>query len=230
MVKNILGLFLLPLCVSTTIAFVEEVIKKSWTPNIAYFFLGAAAYLFIHLFFHKPIIAYITGHELTHALWGFLFGARIKKMKIGKRGGSVAMTKSNVLVKLVPYVFPIYTFLVMILYFIISLFWYRDWMGQAAIFLIGATFAFHLALSLYTLRIRQPDLNSAGVLLSLVFIYLSNIFVFTVIFTLISHRISLGSFLLSSVEEGKGVYSHIINAVVSAFETTRCYLTEKFFQ
>jgi len=223
--KNLLGVILFPLCISTTIAFSQEVIKKSWTPNIAYFFLGAATYLFIHLFFHKPIVAYITGHELTHALWGFLFGARIKKMKIGRRGGSVAMTKTNILVSLAPYVFPIYTFLVMMLYFIISFFWQKEWMAQAAVFLIGATFSFHLALSLYALRIRQPDLKAGGFLFSTVFIYLANIFVLTVIFTLISHRISLGDFLFSSVEEGKLVYNRIIDSLVSAVEAIRGYIT-----
>jgi len=225
--KNALGLILLPVCIGTTIAFTQEVIKKSWTPNIAYFFLGAATYLFIHLFFHKPIVAYITGHELTHALWGFLFGAKIKKIKIARRKGSVAMTKTNILVSLAPYVFPIYTFLVMMLYFVINFFWRREWMGQLAVFLIGATFSFHLVLSICALRIRQPDLNSAGFLLSTVFIYLANIFVLTVIFTLISHRISLGNFLLCSVREGKFIYNRIITTLVSAFETAQAYLTER---
>ena len=211
--KNILGLILLPLCISTTIAFSQEVIKKSWTSNITYFFLGAAAYLFIHLFFHKPIVTYITGHELTHALWGFLFGAKIKKMKIGRRGGSVAMTKSNILVSLAPYVFPIYTFLVIIVYFIIHFFWSKEWLAQVTIFLIGATFSFHLVLSIFALRIRQSDLKAGGFLLSLVFIYLANIFVLTIIFTLISHQISLGNFLLYSVKEGKVVYNSIIDSI-----------------
>lgn len=219
--QNILGLILLPLCVSTTLAFTQEIIKKSWTTNTVYFFLGAALYLFIHIIFHKPIIAYVTGHELTHALWGFLFGAKIKRMKISKRGGSVGMSRTNIFVSLAPYVFPIYTFLVIFLYFVISFFWKKPWLGYTAVFLIGVTFCFHIVLTLCTLKIHQSDLQKAGYLFSIVFIYLVNIFVLTIIFTLISHRVSLGEFILASVREGHVLYNRIISSFLAIFNTNR---------
>jgi hypothetical protein len=223
--QNLLGLVLFPLCISTTVAFLQEVIKKAgWTYNMAYFFLVAAVYLLIHLFFHEPIVAYVTGHELTHALWGFLFGAKIKKMKVGKSGGSVSMTKSNFLVSLAPYVFPIYTFLIMGLYFILNFFWPEIGMASATIFLIGFTLSFHVVLSLYAVRIRQSDLQPAGFLLSTVLIYLANLFVLGIIFTLISQRISLGSFLSASLGQAEIIYRRIIAFIAAAVEMAREYV------
>ncbi len=226
--QNLLGLILFPLCISTTVAFLQEVIKKAgWTYNMAYFFLGAAIYLLIHLFFHEPIVAYVTGHELTHALWGFLFGAKIKKMKVGKSGGSVTMTKSNFLVSLAPYVFPIYTFLIMGIYFIIRFFWPEAGFTSVTVFLIGFTLSFHVVLSLYAVRIRQSDLKPVGFLLSTVLIYLANLFVLSIIFTLISHRISLGDFLSASFNEAEIIYRRIIAFISATLEMVREYFKEK---
>ncbi len=40
---------------------------------------GAACWLLIFSLLPKPMWLYVFGHELTHALWTWLFGGRVKK-------------------------------------------------------------------------------------------------------------------------------------------------------
>ena len=44
-------------------------------------FLRRACWLTIYLLLPKPMWVYVFGHELTHALWTWLFGGRVKKFK-----------------------------------------------------------------------------------------------------------------------------------------------------
>ena len=73
---------------------------------------GLVAQLAVWKFLPLPVRAYVLGHELTHALWGLLFGARVSKLRVGTSGGSVTLSKSNVWITLAPYFFPFYTVVV----------------------------------------------------------------------------------------------------------------------
>ena len=79
-----------------------------WVPLLA----GAACWLVIFLLLPKPMWIYVFGHELTHALWTWLFGGRVKKMKVTSAGGHVVVSKTNFLIALAPYFFPLYAVLV----------------------------------------------------------------------------------------------------------------------
>ena len=60
----------------------------------------------------KPMWVYVFGHELTHALWTWLMGGRVKQFKATSKGGHVIVTKTNFLIALAPYFFPVYAVLV----------------------------------------------------------------------------------------------------------------------
>ena len=49
----------------------------TWVPMLA----GAACWLVVFLLLPKPMWIYVFGHELTHAVWTWLFGGRVKKLK-----------------------------------------------------------------------------------------------------------------------------------------------------
>src|SRR5215475_12752418 len=80
----------------------------TWVPLLA----GAACWVAIFLLLPKPMWVYVFGHELTHALWAWLFGGRVKQFKATSQGGHVVVTKSNFLIALAPYFFPLYAVLV----------------------------------------------------------------------------------------------------------------------
>lgn len=179
--KFLAGLLLLPFCYATTIAFIA--LLQSIQPDspaaipwsVRGLAIGFALWIFLYMAMPRPIRSYVLAHELTHALWGWVMGARIKRLKISRQGGSVTLSKSNFIVELAPYFFPLYTVLVIIVYHALCLFFdlhvYEPfWLG-----LIGLTWAFHLTFTVSTLLEHQPDIQENGRLFSYALIYLMNV-------------------------------------------------------
>ena len=123
----------------------------------------------------KPVRLYILGHELTHAVWGVLFGARVSNLKVSLRGGSVTLTKSNVLITLAPYFFPFYTMLVVLAALVVRLFVSPLPLPAIWLFAVGFTWCFHLCFTLRALAQHQPDVTEYGHLFSWVFIWTFNV-------------------------------------------------------
>ena len=90
---------------------------SAWAFGIG-FFLWVALYFLLP----RPIRTYVLAHELTHALWAWLTGSHVSRMKLSKNGGSVVVSKNNILITLAPYFFPLYTMMVIAGYAILSLF------------------------------------------------------------------------------------------------------------
>jgi len=139
-----------------------------WIPLLG----GAACWIVIFLLLPKPMWIYVFGHELTHALWTWLFGGEVKKMKITSAGGHVVISKTNFLIALAPYFFPLYVVLV-IGGFALGR-WLWDWPLVYFHLLVGAAYAFHVTLTLHVLQTRQSDITGQGYLFSAVVIFLGN--------------------------------------------------------
>lgn len=176
--KFLIGLLLLPLCWSfsrTIFILLCSVPGGSgwmeWALPVG-FLMSALGFFLLPRAFRT----YVLGHELTHAFWGMLFGAKIGKMKVGKEGGHVMLSKSNFLISLAPYFFPFYTAAVIALWVGLGLFFdlsaYEPWWLAA----IGLTWGFHVTFTVYMLSQRQPDVAEHGRVFSYVLIYLANLF------------------------------------------------------
>jgi len=83
-----------------------------WVATLA----GAGCWLAIFLLLPKPMWVYVFGHELTHAIWTWLFGGRVKKFKASSQGGHVVVTRNNFIIALAPYFFPLYAVLVVLVF------------------------------------------------------------------------------------------------------------------
>src|SRR3989442_1655891 len=152
-VKTIIAVLLLPLCVGAAKA-LFLVLRASgsadtvWVPLAA----GAACWLVVYLLLPKPMLLYVFGHELTHALWTWVFGGRVKKFKAGPQGGHVVITKSNFLITLAPYFFPFYAVAVVLVFVAGHLVWgwtrYQVWFHL----LVGGAYGFHMTLTCHALR------------------------------------------------------------------------------
>src|ERR1043165_7130212 len=109
----IVAILLLPVCAGAALA-LGQVVRASgraetiWVAMLA----GAACWVAIFLLLPKPMWVYVFGHELTHAIWNWLFGGSLKRFKVTSNGGHVVVTKNNFLIALAPYFFPLYVFLV----------------------------------------------------------------------------------------------------------------------
>ena len=136
--------------------------------------VGVAAAVFLFWALPVPVRLYVLAHELTHAFWGALLGARISGLRVSGSGGHVKLSQSNWLIALAPYFFPFYTFIVILVYYILLIFF--DLRPYALVWfgLVGFTLGFHVVFTIYALAQDQQDVRDYGRVFSLGMIYLIN--------------------------------------------------------
>ncbi len=179
-IRFTVALMLLPLCVAVTRATTDMVLCSSAAaspiaPPALALAGGGVLWLAVFIFMTPPMRTYILAHELTHALWGLVFGARVSDLKVKPGGGSVKLTKINTLITLAPYFFPFYTMLLVVIRLALGLFIDPAPYQLLWLFLIGLSWSFHLTFTLNSLLIHQPDIVTCGRLFSYVLIYLLNV-------------------------------------------------------
>lgn len=177
--RVLVGLALLPACWAFARSLVQGVMVAAggaaFSVEAISLLAGMAAFALCWATISHPVRMYVLGHELTHALWGLLFGARPSDVRVSESGGSVKLTKSNMLITLAPYFFPFYTFVVIIAALVTFAFLRPLPFLPLWMFLIGFTWAFHLLFTLETLTQRQPDVKLYGRIFSWAFIFLVNV-------------------------------------------------------
>jgi hypothetical protein len=191
-IKFIIAILLLPVCVGAAQALWMVICASgsadlTWVPMLA----GAACWVVIYLLLPKPMWIYVFGHELTHALWTWLFGGEVKKFKATSSGGHVIISKTNFLIALAPYFFPLYAVIVVGVFVLGSLVW--NWRGYLPWFhlCVGAAYAFHVSLTAQILKTRQTDITSQGYLFSAVVIFLGNVSVLLIGIPLLAAKVDL---------------------------------------
>ena len=216
------GVALIPVCFAvsgTAISLVRAISPDSSLaiPSSGWALLGGFLFwIFLYFTVPLPIRTYVLAHELTHALWGMFMGARIFRMRVSRDSGSVTMSKSNFLITLAPYFFPLYTVIVIVGYYILSVFYdvshyYLFWLG-----LVGFTWGFHFTFTINTLLQHQSDIKVYGAVFSYVLIYLFNIAgicAWIVIITDISLAQMLNYFWVHMTETACFVRDYSIQAV-----------------
>ncbi|HNZ29724.1 MAG TPA: M50 family metallopeptidase, partial [Candidatus Goldiibacteriota bacterium] len=155
---------------------------------------------------------HVMAHELTHIFWAFLFGGKAKKLEVSASGGRVLINRTNFVITLAPYFFPLYTFIFLAVYIIAK----EQYLPYIA-FLIGASLSFHIALTLYSMKSAQSDFHEdSNIFFSLSFVYLMNIIVIALIFSILSEKVAFLDFLKDI--PGKFVYIyHKASAFMKAF-------------
>jgi hypothetical protein len=191
-----MGVALLPWCVGASWALLGVLRATGsaatfWVSSLG----GAASWGVLFFLLPKPMWLYVVGHELTHAVWAWMFGGRVKSLRASARGGQVVVTRSNTLIILAPYFFPLYAVLWALVWLAFS--WtmdsdrYLPWFHYG----LGLTYAFHVTLTAYILRIRQPDIAAEGWFVSAVVIWLGNVLVLLLTLPLLTQRVTLGTAL-----------------------------------
>ncbi len=132
---------------------------------------GAALYALWHRI-RPPEFLYTFAHEMTHLIFGLLFGKKMSRLVVSRGSGQVAMSGTNFLITLAPYFFPLLAAVVLAGGAVAE--WgvgdarFRPW----AAFLTGLALAFHVAMTFRTLATAQPDIERGGKLFSWSMIYL----------------------------------------------------------
>jgi len=192
--KTIIAILLLPICGGAALA-LWKIVRSSgdadaiWVATLA----GAGCWLAVYLLLPKPMWIYVFGHELTHALWTWLMGGKVKGFKASSQGGHVLVTKSNFLIALAPYFFPLYAILVVLAFLAGN--WIWDWRHYLVWFhlLLGAAYGFHLTLTWHILKNEQSDIANQGYLFSAVVIFLGNVAVLLIGLPLLTSKVGVAT-------------------------------------
>jgi len=199
--KFVLGILLLPVAFILTGGFLgtlKQSVHDGLLAQRSFGCLAVGMLLFAILFAVVPrrilMLAYVFGHEVTHALWVKLFGGKVaNQFHVSLEGGHVLTDRVNTWIVLSPYFFPIYSFLAGTLYGVLLLSGEMiDLMNGGGglypaiasfqwlfLLVIGCTLAFHLAFTFLLVTKSQPDLHYGGTFFSLTVIYLINLLIIT---------------------------------------------------
>jgi len=176
-----------------------------------FWFFGLGAALWTLWFFGsiwslgqpRPLRAYVFGHELTHAIWVWMWGGRVSHMEVSREGGYILTDTHNFWIALAPYFYPLYSLVVVIGFGAASLFWDITHVRETFMLmtpmqwmflLLGATWAFHLSFTIWMIPKGQTDLTYHGTFFSLVIIYLMNLLLVAVILIVVSRQLSFAEF------------------------------------
>jgi hypothetical protein len=199
-VKFVIAIFLLPICAILGQTFFTAfaraaVVQRFWAGEEFWFFsLGAILWLIAFFGLPRPILIYVFGHELTHALWVWLMGGRVSRFRVGRDGGHVVTNKANFWIALAPYFFPLYSILAIAVYGGLSLFVNMQPYGRWLYAVIGVTWAFHFTFTCWMIPKNQTDLSDQGTFFSLVVIYLMNLLLLSAMLILASPQITFAGF------------------------------------
>jgi hypothetical protein len=209
-VKFVVAIFLLPVSAILTQTFFTvfaraTVAHRLWAGEEFWFFsLGAILWLIAFFGLPRPMVVYVFGHELTHALWVLLMGGRVSRFRVSRDGGHIVTDRNNFWIALAPYFFPLYSLIVIGVYGILGLFLNVQPYGRLLYALIGVTWAFHFTFTCWMIPKRQTDLTDHGTFFSLVVIYLMNLALLSAMLVLASSQITfadLGREFVVNVEK-----------------------------
>jgi hypothetical protein len=221
-VKFVFAIFLLPCCAVVTQTFFTAfaraaVSQRLWAGEGFWFFsLGALLWLIAFFGLPRPVILYVFGHELTHALWVWLMGGRVSKFRVSADGGHIVTNRTNFWIALAPYIFPLYSVLAIAIYGALSLFYNMQGWGPLLYAIVGVTWAFHFTFTCWMIPKNQTDLTDHGTFFSLVVIYLANLMLLSVMLILAARQITFASFTADLVTN-IGNFSEWIVRLVEGF-------------
>ncbi len=148
-IKLILGICLLPFVYSFSVAFLSQIAFI----NISlqnYFWAGVITLVLIYLFIWEPTVVYERGHRLVEIIFSFF----------------------QPLVKFAPYLLPIYTIVLFILYLFLCIFIQDKWLTEWAMFLFGLSIALHLVFAAQSIRSKKGDLLKSNYIFGFSFMYI----------------------------------------------------------
>jgi hypothetical protein len=188
LIKLILGVCLLPFVYSSTVAFLNEfsLLEK---PLQNCFWSGIITLLLVYLFVWEPVVIYAKGYKLLELIFNFF----------------------KPLVRVAPYLLPIYTIVVFLFYGLLSLSIKSAWLLEYALFFSGFSVILHLVFSAKALRGRKQDFLKANYIFGFSFIYALNLMLLAFCLNLIFKDFSFVNFFKNAYSMAGSVFKAIIS-------------------
>lgn len=220
LIKYIIGALLIPLAIGFSRSFYDELLKlDDIGPKLNFFIWGIVIYMLMHLVLFRPTYLHALGHESIHALATWLCGGHITSFSISGSGGSVTTSKTNFFIELSPYFIPTYTvILILIAPLIKNKLVENNWF-PFYIFALGFTLGMHLIMTADSLKIKQPDVLKSGFLFSYLFIYVGNLIIVFLIFSLLMKGASFKIYFFKGLDYSINMYSAVTEKLLLRFFT-----------
>ncbi len=188
-IKFVLGICLLPFVYSVSTSFLKEfgLIERAFQ---GYFWAGIISFVVIYLLIYEPAIIYRKGHRLLEIIFSFFAP----------------------LVKVAPYLLPIYAIVIFIVYLLLSFIFKSREFFSCFLFLFGFSLALHLVFSAKSVRSKQNDFLKANYIFGFSFIYIINIVLLAFCVNLIFKEFSFVNFFNSSFQEAKNITMYIVRS------------------
>ncbi|MDD5729931.1 MAG: hypothetical protein PHN57_02225 [Candidatus Omnitrophica bacterium] len=184
-IKFLLGLCLLPFVYSISVSFLAEFTFVDGLLQ-KYFWSGVISFLLVYLFVIEPAKIYQQGQKLLEIVFQFF----------------------SPLVKVAPYVLPIYTILIFFLYLVLALFLKSKELIHYFMFVFGFTLALHLVFSAKTMRAKQ-DFFKASYIFGFSLVYIINLTLVGLFLNLIFEKFSFVSFFNNSAHITSGIFQSV---------------------
>ena len=192
-IKVILAAIILPFVYSSVVSFLNEFgqVDKGLRQI---FWNGAITFLAAYLFIWEPAAIYKKGHKLLEIMFSFF----------------------KPMVNVAPFLLPIYTILVFIIYGLLSL-GISAGGGSAfggkssrlidyTLFLAGFSAVLHLVFSAKTIRVKKEDFLKANYIFGFSFIFILNLTLLAFSFSLIFKEFSFVNFCNVSFTIGRNIF------------------------
>lgn len=184
--KFLLGIFLLPFVYSSSVCFLNEFSQVS--PLYQYYFWsGAVTLLILHLLIWEPEKIYTRGHRILEWLFSFF----------------------KPLVSVAPYLLPIYTIVLFIIYIPADFIFKTQNLLPVFIFLFGFSITLHLVFSAKTLRAKKDDFLKGNYIFGFSLVYILNVVILSFFFSLLFDRFSLINFSNQTYHIARGIFSAV---------------------
>lgn len=169
--KFILAVLLLPLVISVTVSFMENLRFSDAKVALA-FGWGVIAYLIVHILFYEPAQLFESAKKMTEQTVGFLFP----------------------LVKIAGFCIPFFTIAAFLAYIPASKIWPQANLLPLFVFLASFMFTMHMVFTANALKGKQAGWLKENYLLSIFLIYVVNLVIIAVAFSFLMSDFSLVEF------------------------------------
>ncbi len=182
-VKFLIGICLLPFVYSVSASFLQEfnAAEKLFRD---YFWAGVLSFIVLYLFIWEPAIIYNKGQRLLNIIFNFF----------------------KPLVKVAPYLLPIYTIVIFIIYLIFSFaFKTKESLGYC-IFLLSFSLTLHLVFSAKSIRSKKGDFLKSNYIFGFSFVYIMDLVLLAFCLNIIFKEFSFVNFFNNSFQIGKNIF------------------------
>jgi hypothetical protein len=184
--KFILGLCLLPFVYSSTFAFFREFAGLSAALQ-GYFRAGVISFLVLYLFIWDAAFIYKRGHRLLEFLFSFI----------------------KPLVKVAPYLVPVYAVVIFLLYKFFGLWQAGPRLDGYFMAGLGFSLALHLVFSSRAIRSKKGDPLKANYIFAFSFVYLLNLLLLAAFLSASFNEFSFILFAGNSYQSAAAVFSAV---------------------